>query len=510
MTNLAGRLVHATKFMIIYKALTQINSMLATVVLVRLLSEHDYGVYSLFYSLISIFGLFVSFGLINTLQRFIPEYYSRNEFLIAHRLYRIVSTIRFLSNFLSLGVILLYWDYLSPLLKINGYRNYFYVFALIVIIHFQWGLTATCLSSYFQQKYSQSLAALFMALKLIGYGYVMLTYKSLYATFVAELIAYLVLLAGLQITYYNKIPVHAGKLESIGRKEKKRLVRYAFFYNFNDAGSSILTPDFDNFIIVMYLDPIAVGAYAFCQRVAKTLEHVFPVTYLLDIVRPAFITVGLNSSQARITLIFQILIKITYIVTIPLFVCVFLLGRDMTLLFFDGKFMEYSQLLSAVFFFVMLNAFESPLSLTAMLKERADIMLYSKIFALYNIIADILLIQNFGIWGAVIATGTATFGKNIFIWYFVRSEASFDGMGMFFITLVLFWAATGTIVWGMCNMLTLNHAEHFVLAFILVAMCFVLQFKFGLLSANEAGIIRDIFSKNPRLKPLLRLILNNK
>ena len=34
-------------------------------------------------------------------------------------------------------------------------------------------------------------------------------------------------------------------------------------------GAGILDVNFDNFILVMYLDPIAVGAYSFCQRINK-------------------------------------------------------------------------------------------------------------------------------------------------------------------------------------------------------------------------------------------------
>jgi len=506
MSDLKGQLIGATKYTLIFKTCSQILSVLATILLVRLLSEHDYGVYNIFYSLISLFGLFASFGLVNTLQRYIPEYYTKKEFLVAHRLYRIVSNIRLLSNVMILGVILLLWNYLAPLLKIAEYKNYFFLFSVILLLHFQWGLTETCLSSYFQHKYSQAMAALFATLKFLGYGLVILTYNNLWAVFIVELIAYLILLSGLQIAYWNKIPIQLGQLNGIDRVEKKRLFRYAFFYNFNDAGSSILAPDFDNFLIAMYLNPVAVGAYAFCQRITKMLQHVFPVTYLIDVIRPAFFTVGIDSGQTRVTHMYQFLIKITYVVTIPLFVGLLFLGQDIIMLFFGGKFAEYSFVLSVVFFFTMLNAFQTPVGFAAMLREKADIILYSKIFAFYNIIADIILIPLIGIWGAVLATGTAILGKNLFIWYFVRREASFAGLGIFFSRLVFFWSVTGALLWRANNLIELSIVGHFLLGSLLIAISFILQFQLRLFTLNEAGILRKVFSKYKGMGPILKLL----
>lgn len=481
-------------------------SILGTVLLVRLISEHDYGVYSLFYSIISQFALFASFGLVNTLQRYIPEYYANGEFIIAHRLYRMASMIRLLSNILLLCMILLFWDSLSPLLKIEAYKNYFILFSFILVFHFQWGLMETCLSSYFLHQYTQTMASLFTLLKLIGYCFVLFTDKILWAVLVVELIAYAVLFTGLQIVYRNKIPVDAGKLNSFSAQERKRLVRYAFFYNFNDAGSSILAPDFDNFIIAMYMNPIAVGAYAFCQRITKMLQHMFPVTYLIEVIRPAFFSLGLDAGQAQRTLMFQLLIKITYITTIPLFIGVVLLGQDMIELFFGGKFIEYSPVLSTIFFVAVLNAFQTPLGLAAMLKERADIMLYSKIFAFYNIAADILLIPVLGIWGAVLATGTATLGKNLFVWFFVRREASFSGMTGFFTALIAFWTITGAFIWGLDRFFELNSLGQFVTGSLLISFGFLLQFRMGLFTKNESGILQSAFSKYAYLRPALKFL----
>jgi O-antigen/teichoic acid export membrane protein len=350
------------------------------------------------------------------------------------------------------------------------------------------------------------MASLFTLLKIIGYGFVLFTDKSLWTVLVVELIAYAVLFTGLQIVYRNKIPVDAGKLLGFSAPERKRLVRYAFFYNFNDAGSTILAPDFDNFIIAMYMNPLAVGAYAFCQRITKILQHLFPVSYLIEVIRPAFFTLGIGAGREQRILMFQLLVKITYIITIPLFIGVLFLGKDMIVIFFGGKFVEYSYVLSVIFFLAVLNAFQTPLGLAAMLKERMDIMLYSKIFAFYNIAADILLIPVLGLWGAVLATGTATLGKNLFVWFFVRKEASFSGMLGFFAALIAFWTITGASIWGLDRFFELSSTGQFISGALLITAGFLLQFRLGLFTQNEAGILQSAFSKYAYMRPVLKFL----
>ena len=77
--SLTQKGLSASKYSVIFRVLSQVVSLVATVLLVRLLSEHDYGIYNLLYSLIGLLGMFFSFGIANTLQRYMPEYYIFTE-----------------------------------------------------------------------------------------------------------------------------------------------------------------------------------------------------------------------------------------------------------------------------------------------------------------------------------------------------------------------------------------------------------------------------------------------
>jgi O-antigen/teichoic acid export membrane protein len=495
----------ATKYTVVFRVLSQATSLVVTVLLVRALSEHDYGIYNLLYSVIGLLGMVASFGLANTLQRYIPEYYIKGEFRIANNLYRVASIIRLFSNVVILGLGLIFWELIASYLKIFAYKNYFMLFTLIVLLHMQRGLLETCLGSYFLQKYSQGFSFVFVLIKAVGYALAVMTEMDLWFILIIDLLAYSIIFGILQIIYYKKIPTSKGHKQSINRGEKRRLIRYALFYNFNDTGVGLLNADFDNFIIVMYLNPVAVGAYSFCQRITRMIRRLIPVNYLLDVIRPAFFSLGSLTDTQQINQFYQSLIKLNYLFNIPIFFFIAVFGEEFIKLLFGGKFLEYCHVLTVVYFFSMINAFQMPVGLVAQLKEKSDIILYSKVFAVYNLIADILLIKYFGIWGAVFATGTAILGKNIFIWYFVRNEANFRGMGKYFLISTLFWGSVSTIAL-VIKCFILNDLAVFIICLIMFTVSFVLQFRCNLFNQYEKKAIELIANKNSKLSFIAKFL----
>ena len=113
----------AVHYTVIFKVTSQLVSIFVTIILVRYLSKHDYGVYNLFYSTIAVIGLIASFGLSNTLQRYIPEYYQRGEFILANCLYKVSAFIRLSSNVAILGLVLIFWDSFAVYVKTQIVHN---------------------------------------------------------------------------------------------------------------------------------------------------------------------------------------------------------------------------------------------------------------------------------------------------------------------------------------------------------------------------------------------------
>lgn len=480
---------NAAYYTVIFKVGSQLASLLITILLVRFLTEHDYGVYNLLYSTIGVIGIIASFGLSNTLQRFIPEYYQKGEFKLAHRLYKTSSFIRLVSNILIIALLILFWDLFAGYLKIQEYKNYFLLFSFILVLYMQWGLIDVCLSSYFLHKYTQGMMFLLMIIKLIGYLVAFYLGMNLGSILLVDLLGYVILFATLQFVYTKRIPTGEGQVNTFTPDEKRRVKRYALYYNFNDIGVQFLDVNVDNLMLAYFLNPIAVGAYAFCNRIAKTINRFLPTTYLIDVVRPLFFS-AYSTRKDLLTPFYQFMIKIIYLFYVPIFVFFLVFSKDIITVVFGGKYIEYSYVLVSVVFFQMISAFQMPLGLVVQLQEKVEIILFSKIFGIYNLIADIIMINWWGIMGAVIATGSALLLRNLFIWWFIRDAKTFKGLGKYYFK-IGFYGITLFAIFMVPKSL-LNSA---LLSLIVGAMFMILSFlifiRFSIFSRNERNWISN-------------------
>jgi len=102
------------------------------------------------------------------------------------------------------------------------------------------------------------------------------------------------------------------------------------------------------------------------------------------------------------------------------------LGNEIIVHIFDPKYLDSLYVLWVFAAFTALNSIQFPLGLVIQAIERPEITLYSKIFAIYNLIADILVIKHFGILGVAIVTSTAILFKNLFLYKFTQKHISYS------------------------------------------------------------------------------------
>lgn len=472
----------------------------------RAVSEHEYGIYNLLYSVIALLSMVFSFGIANTLQRYMPEYYSKGEFQFAYNIYRLASLIRLFSNVIILGLILVLWEQISPILKITAYKQYFMIFTLIIILHMQRGILVTCLTSFFLHKYTHGFTLIFTSIRGICYLFAIIAEKNFWYIISADLLAYIIVFILLYFIYIKKIPKIGGDLGRADSKEIKRITRYSLYYNFNDAGAGLLDVNIDNIIIAMYLNPVAVGAYSFCNRIVKMIQRAIPLNYLWEVLRPAFFSFhSLSTTNTeKVSSFFQIVLKINFIFFLPISFFIAIYGKEIIELFFKSRFENYYSVLVAICFLTMLNSIISPIVLIAQLREKAEIILFSKILGIYNLIADVVLIRYFGIWGAVFATNSALLGRTIFIWYFVRKDASFRGMAGYFFKIIIFWAGISFISFYLTGCFSYN-ITNFLLGTFIFSICFWLQFRLKLFNRTEQEMFDGIVARSTKLERIYNL-----
>lgn len=103
--------------------------------ILRFFLPEDQGRYSWFLGIVVYFQFFSNLGLSESLQRFIPEYFSRHEYRRILRTYQ-ASALIILG--LSLGVfsvVALFYEPFAAFFKMAEHKPVFYIFALSTILH---------------------------------------------------------------------------------------------------------------------------------------------------------------------------------------------------------------------------------------------------------------------------------------------------------------------------------------------------------------------------------------
>ena len=129
--------------------------------LVRLLPESAFGVYSLFYAIVPVVGTLLSLGMEDTLRRYQPEYLRKGENRLAHLLVQRMGWLRLFTTLLLSVVALVFWERLGPLFKVAEYKEQFMLFVALMLTHFQCQLLVMALSGHLLQKYSVGWTAAF-------------------------------------------------------------------------------------------------------------------------------------------------------------------------------------------------------------------------------------------------------------------------------------------------------------------------------------------------------------
>jgi O-antigen/teichoic acid export membrane protein len=416
---------------IAYRIASQLATAVGYVVLVRAMSKEDFGVFSLLYSFIPLVGTAASLGLEQTLRRFQPEYLRQGGVQAAVWLVRRVATLRLVTNVAVLAVVLLAWNHIAPRFDLGGSRGAFEIFCLLILLHFQTQILQMSLAGYMLHRFSVGSIAILSCVKLIGYSALALAGGlTLRAAIVADLFAYVAVYVFLRTMYARKCTASVPKdpYRPSG-EERKRLVRYGLFNNFNDAGTLFLDSRIDNFFIAAFMNSVAVGIYSFYMRLNEMAMNLLPGRLFDNVIQPMFFAVKPAESRERLPQYFTFLLNANLVVLWPLLAFSVAYHSELVHAVFGGKFVEQSWLLPLILGFATINSFSTPVALVAQYEEKPHIQLMSKVFALYNVAAMIALIPLLGLYGAALAIGSSQILKNAFVWWFVRGRAVWINAG---------------------------------------------------------------------------------
>lgn len=494
------RAFKAAKLTVYLKSVAQLLGILVTILLVKILTEEDYGVYTTFIASITIIGSVLSLGIGNTLQRFIPKYVKQQEFILTKKIIKVAFWARLLSLVFLCCVGYVFRNELTSWMNVSNHVALILPFIFIVLLHFQTRLLSTVLSACLFQGVNQVAQITLVFTKVVLYGYFLSGNYELMFIFIADLIAYSLMLIVVVIGYFRLIKPMTGGREAFENKEKKGMLKYAAYNNLNDVGLISLGRDIDVLFLASMVDVISAGAYAFANRIGHILRQVSPVSYFINIIRPLFFTLDVNKDKENIRFYFNLLLKMNYVFELPMICGLYLFYPYIIELFFDGKYAEYQLLVTLVFIIVCSSSFGIYVGLLAQLKERADIIFYSKFFAIINILGNLLLIPIFGVYGAVISTLLSILSKDIFVFYFIREAADIKSFIYFLFMSIVYWSIVALIG----NFISGYLVESIPTFFAQGILCLIFYFvfiRFSIFSKSEKKFLIDVSkNKKKRLK----------
>lgn len=418
--NLRVQVKKGAVYITVGKLITPLITFLTIRYIMRMLSVEDYGIYNLlFVTMVAYIGLFSSLGLPSIFQRYIPEFYELKDGASLKRLVTLGSLYRVVLSVLFVLLLILFSGQMAKLSNIPSLPRYFRLFALGIIFGLEGRLLGIALTSSFLHKYFvicniayiSTRACMIYGLLRSGYG--------LEGLLVGEVGAFAILLAGCAYCFYSRLPQVGSSRERV-RLPVKRLFRYGGFSFLNETGVKVLDVSTGFLIISIFLGPVAVGIYSFANQVVELFSRFLPQTLLQEIIYPTFFRKFTKTNDQReLHKMATLLIKMIAFFSLPLTFAIFVLGDKIILYVFDPKYISGLRVLWIVAAFLIVRTFQFPLGLVLQAIEKVNILLYSKVFCIYNLILNIIVVRFWGITGIAVVTGTAILFQNLFMYFFV-------------------------------------------------------------------------------------------
>jgi len=492
-----------------YRMVSQVTTILGYIILVRALSKRDFGVFNLLYSFIPLVGTVASLGLEQTLRRFQPEYLRMGARGAAAWLVKWVSRARLGTNVLILMGLLLAWNRIAPHFDLGAYRVEFEVFGILALLHFQSQILQLSLASYMLHRYSVGSVAMLSFGKLIWYGGLaaagLLTLRT---AICADAMAYACVYLFLRVVYRRQCLAGAPQENySPPPEERRRLLRYGVFNNFNDAGTLFLDSRMDNFFIAAFMNTVAVGIYSFYGRLTEMATNILPIRLFDNIIQPMFFAVRPADADARLPQYFTFLLNMNLLVMWPIVAFSAAYHAEIVAVGFGGKFVQSSWLLPLILAFAAINCFATPVSLVAQYEEKAGIQLLSKVFAGYNVLAMLILIPKLGLYGAALASGSAQLLKNAFVWWHVRRRAVWINAAASIASSVGIWSAAVALCYAVKHLVPAPPLVQLLIGIMIFALAGLLYVRGPILCRSDRELLLNLFpGKEMRILRLLGLL----
>lgn len=404
----SGRVKRSLVHFLTGKTFTAVSTVLVLLLLARALPKADYAALIVFEALIALTGMIASFGVNQTLLRYVPELRAANNGLALYRLIRNALFNRAWVFGLACVALAAAAPWLAGWMNFEKWSGLFPWFLLAGWASLMWFLVVQVMESLMWQKTSQYTIAATAALRLVLLG-------ASYARGEADLvrvvmieilchgITLVLLLLGMWHNQRQDPHRQNGDLGWFG-ENKARISRYALSgYGFS-LSNLLYGSQPNRAISARFLPPQAMGDYGFADSLANLFRRFLPSALLIGFIRPLYFA---RYAEARDLRYLERMANLIFRVNL-----VFLGGIILVLLFFGGPVLDmltagkYGNtifLVAAMLGVLALESLRLQHALLCQTLERNGLIIYSNLILSGSMLVALPLFSVIGAWAIVLA-----------------------------------------------------------------------------------------------------------
>jgi O-antigen/teichoic acid export membrane protein len=415
-------LINNTLWVYAGKIISQLLGLLATVLVIRKLPVDIYGTYLFIFGLFFIYQIFITSPVKNLLIRYIPELVENNNFSLVKRV--LLNSV--VLSYILIGVftIILYnlKDVVGEFFNIDHFPSHLYAFNIFVFCYALKVLSEAILASVLKHKVSAQANVFVVIFR--GSSYLFLL-NSIHI----NLLLYIEAVGALIYTFYA-IWHLLGLFRDWKKNYKeelpddtvyKRILRFYFLSFFSELGYGIVGRTSDQYIIAAQSSPLFVGLYGFALKIFEMFYKVLPFREFESVLKPVFFKRYSKSSSADDLNQFY---QFTLNVLMPLFMLPFLyflfFGESIIIHVFEDKYLPAYNVTLVILLSIIVNGLFYALSFVIHLKERVEIVLYSRLIMVISIVVSVWMMQLFGIIGVAATTLVGEFIASLLMLWMLK------------------------------------------------------------------------------------------
>lgn len=387
------------------KSFSMLIAMGLLLILVRIFSIEEYGVYIVLLASLEIIQLGSNFGAYAAIQRYVPEFVVKNQGAVLYQFLIRVCVFRFVTLCIVVCVIWGNIAKLSALLGLESYEKVLTIYLLVIVVEGYARFIDAVFDSLLLQKYAQISMAIRGGGRLLGVCLIYFAFNNvaILLNFVwIELVS-----SGVAVTYslvqlYKKILIiKKNNISNVDPKSFKRILSFIVPSYLAQLFGLMYGVDTMKLVVQKIFGVVEAAAFGFFSVLANMILRYLPVFLLIGMVRPLFVSIKDDDPDhpKKVNQLANLVFKLNLFVLLPLLSFMIFYREEVIVILSGGKFIEYTGYMIIFSVWMLLQVWHAVLGLIALAHEDSKSILRGTLLAPVAMILSVVVLKSYSAYG---------------------------------------------------------------------------------------------------------------